>query len=85
MFTIRDSKAEYFYPPAYNKTHGEAERTFRDLAQNQETQIGKHPEDFDLYFTGEFDDQTGKVTPLDSPQHIVKAIALVNSTKQGHN
>lgn len=79
VFTVRDSKAEFFSPPFFNKTHGEAERNFRTLANDQNSMINKHPEDYDLYFVGTFDDSTGKMTTHDTPQHVVKAINLLNA------
>lgn len=79
IFSIRDTKAEFYYTPFAQKTHGEAERSFSDLASNEKTSIGQHPEDFDLYYLGEFDDQTGKFQPTDSPQHVVKAAHVVRA------
>lgn len=80
MYSIRDTKAEVYYTPWYKNTHGEAERAFLELAEDGKSTINKHPEDFDLYFVGEYDDTTGKLTPLDTPQHIVKAINIVRKT-----
>lgn len=77
IYSIRDSKGEIYNPPFFNKTHGEAERNFRDLANDKQTTVGRHPEDYDLYYLGEYDDQTGKLASVDTPQHIVKAVNLV--------
>jgi hypothetical protein len=74
MFTIRDAKAEVFNTPFFQKTHGEAERSFRSACQDEKTNIFKYPEDFDLYYLGEYDDQTGKFKPMDTPVHCVKGI-----------
>ena len=60
-FTIRDSKGEFYSPPFFQKTHGEAERSFKQLVQDQQSQVSKFPEDYDLYYIGEFDDNTGKL------------------------
>lgn len=81
IYSIRDSKAEIFNFPFFQKTHGEAERTFLQLVNDETTQIGKFPEDFDLYYLGTYDDQSGKVDVLDTPQHITKAISLVGKLK----
>jgi len=79
MYSVRDSKAETFHPPFYKRTHGEAERDFQALAHDEKSQVSKFPEDFDLYWVGSYDELSGKVNGLDSPQHIVKAIQLVRS------
>jgi len=78
LFSIRDSKGETYFPPFHKNTHGEAERFFQDLARDEKSTINKHPEDFDLYHVGEFDTQSGKIKPLDTPQHMHKAVALLN-------
>lgn len=78
VFSVRDSKAEVFDFPASAHTIAEAERMFTTLANNQETPIGKFPEDYDLYHLGKYDTATGKFELFPSPQHIVKAVNLVN-------
>lgn len=81
MFSIRDTKGEIFNPPYYAKTHGEAERQFKTLTNDPKSTINQYPEDFDLYYLGDYDDQTGKLKSLDTPQHLIKA-ALVNTDKK---
>jgi len=76
MFSIRDSKAEIFHPPFFRNTHGEAERHIHTLAKEEKHPVNLYPEDFDLFFLGDYDTKTGKLTPQDSPQHILKAVAL---------
>lgn len=77
LFAIRDSKGEMYTPPFCKATFGLAEREFSELANNPQSQIGKHPEDFDLYQLGDYEDTTGKLQLLDSPQHLVKAVNLL--------
>lgn len=76
MFSIRDSKAEIYGNPFFQKSHGEAERNFKTLTNDGLSTVNKYPEDFDLYYLGMYDDQTGKTETLDTPQHVVKATAL---------
>lgn len=83
MFTIRDSKAEVYNTPFFQKTHGEAERSFRQLVTDEKSMPGKYPEDFDLYYVGDFDDQSGKLKALDTPQHMLKAIAVIPKSGPG--
>lgn len=78
VYSIRDSKAEAFNPPFYKHTHGEAERDFTELTRKTDSMVHKYPEDYDLYYCGTYDDQTGLFSPLPSPQHIVKAVSLLN-------
>lgn len=74
MYSIRDAKGEIYHPPFFKNTHGEAERDFTQLVRDPKTQPGQFPEDFDLYHLGTYDNQTGKLASLDSPQHMIKAI-----------
>lgn len=78
IFSIRDSKSEVFNTPFYKKTHGEAERDFRSVVNDEKSTLNKYPEDFDLYYIGEYDDNKGLITPLDTPQHVVKAVLCLN-------
>lgn len=77
IYSIRDAKAEIYNAPFFQKTHGEAERNFTQLVNDEKSTVAKFPEDFDLYFLGTYDDNTGKVQPLDTPQHMLKAINIV--------
>lgn len=76
MYSIRDAKGEYFNTPFFNKSHGEAERNFTSLVNDEKSTVSQYPEDFDLYYLGDYDDNDGKLVPLDTPQHIVKAVQV---------
>lgn len=75
-FSIRDQKANVFNTPWFQKSHGEAERNFMELTRDEKSMVAKYPDDFDLYYIGEYDDQTGILLPLDTPQHVVKAVQI---------
>lgn len=77
-FSIRDSKGEVFNPPFYKHTHGEAERDFTELCKDEKSMVKKYPEDFDLYYVGQWDDQKGIFISLDTPQHVVKAVSVIS-------
>lgn len=81
MYSIRDSKGEIFNPPFYKKTHGEAERDFTTLCNDDKSMPSQYPDDFDLYFIGKYDDNTGKIFPLDTPQHITKAVNVLKKVQ----
>lgn len=79
VYSIRDAKAEVFNTPFFQKTHGEAERSFRQLCNDEKSTVATFPEDYDLYYLGEYDDNTGKMSSLDTPQHVIKAVQCVKS------
>lgn len=76
IYSVRDSKAEVFNTPFFLNTHGEAERAFNNLVTDPKSMISKYPDDYDLYYVGEFNNDNGKLTLLDTPQHITKAAML---------
>ena len=83
MYSIRDAKAEIFKPPFFKSTHGEAERDYRTLCNDTQSLVNRYPEDFDLWFIGTYDDTSGKMESLATPQHIIKAVQCIqNSTPQ---
>lgn len=77
MYSIKDAKAELFGTPFCKLTPGLAEREFQQLVSDPSTPISKYPQDFDLWYVGDYDDNSGKITPRDTPEHIIKAIQLL--------
>lgn len=78
-YSIRDTKAEVFNTPFFQKTHGEAERSFRQLVSDNKSMPSLYPEDYDLYYIGTYNDITGLVSPTETPQHIMKAVNAKNA------
>lgn len=77
VFSIRDGKAEYFGNPFFQVTHGEAERSFRTAVNDPKTTFSQFPEDFDMFYLGDFDNSTGHFKALATPQHVMKALQCV--------
>ena len=57
--SVYDVKVEAYQAPFYARTLGEAERFWTDLRLDQNSPYFKHPEDYQLYRVGEFDELTG--------------------------
>lgn len=59
---IRDRAADVFSTPVFVANTGIAVRSFADEINRvgENNQMNKHPEDFDLYGLGEWDDETGE-------------------------
>ncbi len=72
MFSIRDSAADAYGRPFFMTSVGIAIRSFTDEVNraDKENQIYMHPEDFDLFELGEFDDETGRIVLLDVPKQL---------------
>lgn len=65
LFCVRDQKAECFpFAPFAVKARGEAIRSFIDLVNDGQSQVAKHPEDYELFEVGRWNQSTGVVEPL---------------------
>lgn len=74
MYSIRDTKSELYSTPWYAINHATAIRNFSKAVNSSESPIKEQPEDYDLWYVGEYDDNTGKINPEPTPQHISKAV-----------
>ena len=61
-FSVYDSKAGFYMAPFFFQSTAEGIRAFFDAANDPQTAISKHPEDYTLFELGAFDDQTGVFT-----------------------
>jgi hypothetical protein len=77
VYAVRDAKAEFYSQPFYKRTHGEAERDFSVLVNDQKSTVHPFPQDYDLFWLGDYEDKTGIMSPPETPLHIAKAIDLV--------
>jgi len=74
IVSVRDTAAEAFGRPMYLQSLGVAIRSFTDEVnrEDKDNQLFNHPDDFDLYELGVFDDSTGKYELRDNPSVIVR-------------
>lgn len=79
MFSVRDSKAAAFLPPFFAPTVGVATRMFASAARDASHDFHRYAEDYTLFQVGEFDEQTGKVSGLPSPEPVVLAANLLSA------
>lgn len=77
-YTLFDSKSLVFNQPFFAHNHAVATRMVSDIAQDTNTQIGRHPSDFILYKIGTYDDATGFMEPLEIREHVVDVVSLVH-------
>jgi len=82
LFVVYDSKAELYNFPFQMQTKGQAIRGFTDLANDVNTTIGQHPEDFTLFQIGEYEDTKGEFTILDAKQSIGTALEFKREVEQ---
>lgn len=86
LFSVYDRKAAIYLAPFVARSEVDAMRqisaSFKDQAM-QQTPIGQHPEDFDLYHVGAFDDDIGGITTPNKPRLVVAITALVRGDGVG--
>lgn len=68
--TVKDRAADAYGRPMFVPSTGVAIRSFSDEINrnNAENQLYNHPDDFDLYELGEFDDNTGLFSLHEQPK-----------------
>ena len=61
LYSIRDAKTKAFSTPFFQQNDETALRMFRDELHgaNGPSMLSKHPEDFDLYCVGDWNDTSG--------------------------
>ena len=79
VFSIHDVKASTFGQPFFAVNKGIAVRMFADLVGDKQSMVSKHPDDFKLYLLGDFDDNSGGLSPLAQPEFLHSASEFVNS------
>lgn len=73
-YAVKDLKAAAFAPPFFLGRDEVAVRTFADACKDPTHPMSKHPDDYELHYLGEFDDETGKLLGgLNSPLFLMNA------------
>lgn len=79
LLAVRDRQLNAFMQLWPAQTIGLGLRAFTDLVNDTSSEMHKHPEDYELYHIGEYDDQTGTVISckdvngVDKPQQVALA------------
>lgn len=71
VIAIKDRALDAYMRPFYAQTIGQAIRMFQDEIKRPDGEMAKHPDDYDLYHLGTWDDQDGTTT-----QQTPKQIAI---------
>lgn len=71
IVSIKDRQANAYQQPWFVHQLGQAIRAFGDEINRKDSPSNQHPDDYDLYHLGEYDDNTGALTSQeDGPQQI---------------
>jgi len=75
LYSVNDAKAGFYGNPFSARTNSEAMRNFQQAINdtNPNNLMNAHPADFSLFEIGEFDDETGQITPI-APKHLANGV-----------
>lgn len=82
-YSVYDSKAGVYAQPVFYRNDGEAIRAFSNAANLPEHPFCANAEDFTLFEIGDYDDITGNMAALTTPQPLRKAIQLKGTSSDG--
>lgn len=72
IVAVKDRALDAYGQPIFVRALGEALRSFSDeVNKGRESTIGQHPEDYDLYEIGDYEDREGKLIPC-SPRLLLR-------------
>lgn len=74
--SIYDSAIQAYMRPFTSQTTGQAVRMFKDEIERDESDMGKHSEDYSLFHLADFTDHDGAITRLPTPLCLAKAHEL---------
>lgn len=63
LYTIKDRAADTFCVPYTEPSDSAARRGFKIIKEDEKSMIGKFPDDYELYYVGSFDSNTGRLIP----------------------
>jgi len=81
IFCVLDSKANVFGTPFTQHNEAMALRSFQRAAIDPASDVSVFPDDFALFQLGEYEDDTGAITPLIPVRHICTARQFVHQEK----
>jgi hypothetical protein len=79
IFSVRDQKVGSYMQPIFSPTVATALRSLEAAVADPNHDFSKWASDFDMYCIGEFDPETGVITPLNAPSHIGRALDFKNA------
>lgn len=81
IVSVRDRAADAFGRPIFVHSIGQAIRSFQDEINRvgDNNDMHKHPEDYDLYHIGTFDDNNARIESFDRPIQIAIGNQLITA------
>lgn len=81
VYSVFDRAAAAYLHPYNQVNHASAIRSFGQACRSDAHQFAQYPEDYTLFYIGEFDEQTGKLHPI-TPEKIISALEFLASDNE---
>lgn len=81
IVSLKDTATQVFGTPFFVHAPAQAVRSLRDAvnAKDADTDIARHPDDFELFELGSFDPASGVITPCEKAVFVCRAKDLRDS------
>lgn len=81
VYAVKDLAVQGFGDCFLVRAPGEAMRSFQDEVNRTDgkSAVAAHPEDYELYKIGEYDDTTGQLSGLNKPELVARAKDLLRT------
>lgn len=83
VFSVFDVKAKSYLKPFFVPNEDVAKRAIKDVMSDELSEFARNPEDYVLYHIGEWDDQSGVITPDNPAYEVCKVLQFVGSYSVG--
>ena len=64
IYAVKDVRTEAFLKPFFVQNFAVMERAIMDARNDENNTLSVHPEDYQVYELGEYDDNTGEISPV---------------------
>lgn len=72
IYAVYDKKAESFNSPVFFQNDALAQRGYQTVCRDKSTLFYSHPQDFQLYHVGDWDDREGLIRPIMPPRLVAE-------------
>lgn len=79
LYAVYDRKALVYQVPFASLTDGAAVRMLSDAVADSNTMLSRHPNDYVLFYVGDFDDSKGALEAASPIVHVIDAASLVKA------
>lgn len=79
-YAVYDAKISDYHMAIFDIKHEGAMRQFADAVNDKQTKWNKHPEDYSLWYVGDFDSTKGMLESA-IPENLVNATAVMTLSK----